>query len=54
MSDTKTTEPVLKQHTCATCGDVRDVFSFYDGKHRVWMLEDMTLHIDHGEADPYQ
>lgn len=44
--------PKLKQHTCNTCGEQRDLFSFYDGFHRVWLLDDMSFHIDHGEAAP--
>lgn len=46
----KTETPTLKLLTCETCKETRDLMSFYDKVHEVWIGTDFEIIVDHGEA----
>lgn len=43
-------QQLLKSFTCETCHETRDLMSFYDGVHDVWIGTNFEIIVDHGEA----
>lgn len=42
----------LRDFTCNSCGETRNLLDFYDNFHKVWLLTGGGVLVDHGEADP--
>lgn len=50
MKETKELKK-LRSYTCRTCHETRDLLSWYDTVHSVWVLSDLSIIVDHGEAE---